>query len=180
MNKNFIITTIVTISLAILSYLATYRNDIKIMNRKEKLERINRQLKELYGPLYGITSANTEVWNKFRGGFRPGKPATGPDMSQKEKEIWIAWMKTVFVPMNNKIYDTIINNTDLIIENKFPKPLGEFCAHEESYRLVISKWEKGDYSDLSAIIDYPTSITTYVDSSYNSLKKSQVELLNSY
>ena len=38
MDKKYVATTLVTIALAILGYFAKYVNDIRIMNRKEKLE----------------------------------------------------------------------------------------------------------------------------------------------
>jgi hypothetical protein len=46
-----LITTIVTITLALIGYVATYLNNIRMSRHQARLERINRQLSELYGPM---------------------------------------------------------------------------------------------------------------------------------
>ncbi len=69
-DQKFIITASITIGLAIFGYIAKYVNDIRIAKRKDKLDRINRQLKELYGPLYSLTSSSNATWNVFRQKFR--------------------------------------------------------------------------------------------------------------
>ena len=44
----------VTVGVALLGFAVKYLNDIKIAQRKDRLDRINQQLKFLYGPLYAI------------------------------------------------------------------------------------------------------------------------------
>jgi hypothetical protein len=45
-----VITAVVTVFVAFIGYLITYLNTIRLAQRTEKLQRINRQLSELYGP----------------------------------------------------------------------------------------------------------------------------------
>ena len=57
---------IATIILAFIGYLVTYLNNLKLSQRTERLERINRQLGELYGPLFALTQSSDRAWKAFR------------------------------------------------------------------------------------------------------------------
>jgi hypothetical protein len=181
MDEKFIITTSVTLVLAIVGYLAKYLNDIKIANRKDKLERINRQLKEFYGPLLSLISSSNASWEKFRKTYRnniisyfdPKNPPT-----EQEEAIWRNWMRTIFIPINEKAYEIIIKNSDLVIEDEFPNCFKDFCAHVETYRPVIKKWDEGDYSEHVALINYPIEIIPYIENAYRQLKVEQNKLIN--
>ena len=61
MTDAFFVTTAVTILLAFTGYLATYFNNLRLAQRNQRLERVSRQLGELYGPLYGLTDAETFI-----------------------------------------------------------------------------------------------------------------------
>ena len=50
MTDAFLITTIVTIVLAFTGYMAAYSNGLRLAQRNQRLERVNKQLGELYGP----------------------------------------------------------------------------------------------------------------------------------
>lgn len=178
-EHDFLITTIVTIALTAVGLIAKYLNDITIVKRKDKLDRVNRQLKEFYGPILSLTSSSKATWTEFtstwgdrRVYFDPQKPP-----SQKELETWRNWMLSVFVPINEKIYEIIINNGDLILENEFPKCLKDFCAHVQSYKPVLNKWENKDYSEHISLLNYPNDLDTYIESGYKYLKVKQSTLI---
>ncbi len=180
MDNKFVLTTTVTIGAAILGYLAKYINDIKIANRKDKLDRVNRQLKEFYGPLLGLMSSSSSSWRKFRETYRNDITAyfdTENPPSEKEKEIWRNWMKTIFIPINEKAYDIIIKNSDLIIEDNFPICFKDFCAHVETYRPVLNKWNENDYTEHTALLNYPIEVLNYVEKSFKKLKEEQNQLI---
>jgi hypothetical protein len=57
MDTNLLLPALVTISLAFIGYFATYFNNLRLSQRSEELARVNRQLSELYGPLFALTHA---------------------------------------------------------------------------------------------------------------------------
>ena len=71
MDRSYIATLSVTILLALLGYLVTYGNNLRLAQRKDRLERVERQLRDLYGPLLSTAEASTRIWNAFRGRYRP-------------------------------------------------------------------------------------------------------------
>ena len=61
-----LITTTVTVLLAFLGYIAIYLNNLQMSRRKDRLERVNKQLSELYGPMFSLTHASSIAWKWFR------------------------------------------------------------------------------------------------------------------
>jgi len=180
MCENIISSTVVSIALVVIGYLAKYANDVKIAGRKDKLERVNRQLKEFYGPLLSLTASSDASWKKFRSIYRNYVTSYFDKLnppSENEKEIWRNWMKTVFIPINEKAYEIIIKNSDLIIEDEFPVCFKDFCAHVETYRPVLKKWDIGDFTEHMALLNYPMEIIEYVENGYRKLKYEQNKLI---
>ncbi|MFF8439393.1 hypothetical protein ACF07U_00750 [Streptomyces californicus] len=59
------IALVVTITLALIGYVAAYLNGLRLAQRGERLARINRQLSDLYGPLFALTEANSRAFEAF-------------------------------------------------------------------------------------------------------------------
>lgn len=169
----------VTIILAISGYTYTYSKDVDLAIHKAQLERVNSQLKYLYGPLYSTTYAQERVWREFRLRNRPNQPywGTSTPPSDNEAKEWRLWMKNVFMPLNLKMEKIILDNTDLLVEDIIPENLLDLLAHIEGYRATLAKWENNDFNEHTSFFNYPTGIEKYSRSSYVVLKKKQSELL---
>jgi hypothetical protein len=179
-HSEFLTTSIITVSLALIGYLVKYFNDVSITKRKDKLDRVNHQLKDLYGPLLSLTNSSNTAWVKFRSIYRNYNPAyfdSRNPPNEEEMKVWRLWMTTVFFPIVDKKYNIIIDNTDLIIEDHFPKCLEDFCAHVNTYRPVLEKWKNGDYSEHVSLLGYPKELNSYFQSVFDKLKKEQNRLL---
>ena len=182
MDTSLVVTTIITILLALIGYFATYLNNLRLSQRSEKLNRVNRQLGELYGPLFALTHASSTAWRAFRSVYRPGQAffvTGGRPPTEEELKAWRLWMTTVFMPINLRIYEIILSKSELLIETKMPECLLLFCAHVTAYQAVIKKWEINDYSEHLSIVNYPNEIDEYAKSSYQTLKAEQARLINS-
>jgi hypothetical protein len=180
MNDAFLVTTAVTVVLAFTGYMFTYLNSVRLSQRNERLERVSKQLGELYGPLYGLINSETTIFGIFRSIYRPDKHFFSEEDPPSEEDLkaWRAWMTTVFGPMNDQMYELILTKTDLLIETEMPPCLLELCAHVVGYRLVFKQWEQGDYSENMSLLPFPqVEFQKYVDESYNALKREQAKLL---
>ena len=167
-----IITTVVTVFLALLGYFATYSNNLRISRRKDQLERINKQLSELYGPMFSITHASTTAWKSFK-----DDNPSDTEISDEDLKEWRLWITVVFMPQNIKLYNIILNQSDLLIETAMPQCLLDFCAHTVALQALVERWKNGDYSENYAIARYPESIDQYARESYTRLKAEQSKLL---
>jgi hypothetical protein len=61
----------VDVVVAIIGYFVTYRTNLSLAQRNDRLERINRQLSEFYGPLLALTRSSDQSWQAFRKRYRP-------------------------------------------------------------------------------------------------------------
>ena len=170
----------VTVAVALLGFAAKYFNDIKIAQRKDRLDRINQQLKLLYGPLYAIDQAGNTAWTAFRERNRPNKSYwTGtPPPNEQDKETWRLWMREVFMPLNLRLEKTIVENADLLIEKKMPESLLLLLAHVSAYKAVLKRWENQDYTEHISLVNFPRQeVRTYAEKSFTDLKNEQARLL---
>jgi hypothetical protein len=179
MDGKTIVTLLVTVALAFVGYLVKYVNDLAIARRKDKLERVNLQLKNLYGPLYATGRASEIAWQAFRSRYRPGKAFFGTQPAPNDDELaaWRLWMSEVFMPLNLRLEKTIVENGDLIIEEQMPECFLSLCAHVAAYKPVMKNWQSGDYSQLMSVSNYPDDLLKYVESTYSELKHTQAALL---
>lgn len=173
-----------TIAFAILSgiigFLAKGIYDLWAARRKDRLDRVNQQLKLLYGPLYALNQASNLAWSAFRSKTRPGGSFFGelPPPSNEELQAWRLWMETVFQPLHDEMMLAITKNADLLIEQNLPQPLQLFCAHVAAYKVVFERWSKGDFSEHVSVMNYPTQdLNAYLERSFKHLKEKQARLL---
>lgn len=62
---------IIGVCIAVIGYFVKYRTDLRLAQRNDRLERINRQLSEFYGPLLALTRSSGQSWQAFRKRYRP-------------------------------------------------------------------------------------------------------------
>lgn len=180
MDDKTVITLSVTIILAFAGYFVKYINDIVISRRKDRLDRINLQLKNLYGILYAVDQSSSIVWNAFRSKYRVRIPyfATDSPPTKEEEEIWRLWILEVFMPLNLIMEKAIIENSDLIIENEMPQCLLKLIAHISAYKPVIKKWQNGDFSEHLSMTGFPKEdLRPYIEKSYFNLRQERAAIL---
>jgi hypothetical protein len=60
-----------------------------------------------------------------------------------------------------------------------PTSLLVLCAHVSAYEVVLHRWEQGDFSEHTALINYPSDLEEYATRTFRRLKHKQLELLGS-
>ncbi len=184
MNAALITTVIaaaVTVFVALTGYFITYRNNLLIAQRTEQLNRINRQLSELYGPLYAVVNTGDQVWKAFSGKHSlwiSHLESTENKPTDSELQEWRRWMTTVFMPSNRQLVELIKTKSDLIIESDIPTCLKDLCAHVAAYEIVLIRWEQHDFSEHVSIIGFPSEdLMRYTTQSFKDLKSKQAQMI---
>lgn len=176
-----ILPAIVAIFVAFTGFIIKFINDIILAKRKDKLDRINKQLSDFYGPLYSLRKSSNVAWAAFRKKNKPtGAYFGNPNSPTNEEdiEIWKHYMIYVFMPINDKIYDIIVNKSDLLIENEMPKCLLDLISHIVIYKAVIKNWEKGNNNEFTSTSNFPLEVDDYIFKSFEKLKKEQYKIIN--
>ena len=167
-----LITVSVTILLAAAGYIATYLNGLRLARRKDRLDRVSKQLSDFYGPLLALSRATERSWSAF-------VDAHGSMPSAEDRKAHFRlWMREVFMPLNIRMVDVVTNKADLLDEPYVPELLLELCAHVASYRAILKRWEEGDFSETAAKIPFPgPDLNAYAERTFARLKAEQNDLL---
>lgn len=174
---------IITLLLAFTGYYYTYAKELSFANRKDQLERVDRQLRELYGPLYSLSTAGSRTWKVFRQVYRPNDMSfwdSEPAPTPEEAAAWRLWMTEVFMPLNLDMESLILKHSDLLIESEMPEILLELSAHIAGYKPILKSWAQEDYTQNTSAIDFPYGIDEYAQKNYQILKARQAELLGEF
>lgn len=181
MDRAATITIVVTVLLAASGYVATYAYNLRLAQRKDRLEHVNRQLSDLYGPLVALTTSGMSAWIGFRQIYRPGIThywAEDPPPTDAEAAAWRLWMTEVFMPLNERIFDVVTNNAELLVEEQMPQPLLDVCAHVAGYRPVLRSWKDGDTTRHTSTNNFNgRELADYALTRFRALKLEQRELM---
>jgi hypothetical protein len=168
-----------------IGYVYKYQTDLKLLQRNDRLERINRQLSDFYGPLLALTRSSERSWIAFRARYRCGGGSywrIDPPATEDDAVAWRLWMTTVFVPMHQQMMELVLTHADLIVESEMPLCLLDLCAHVAGYQAVLKQWEAGDISvareDNISVVNFPSQeLTEYAAVAFDRLKTEQARLL---
>ncbi|MFD4224657.1 hypothetical protein [Streptomyces griseus] len=183
MKLEVVVPLVITVLVATAGYVVTYLTSLRLARRKDCLDRVNRQLGELYGPLYAQAEAVDRSWNKFCDRYWPLWIASEP-VTAEQAAIWRLWMSTVFMPLNRRMAELVVSHADLLREETIPEPLKELCAHVACYEPVLARWQEDGFDSVqfddhvSIAGDFPRGeLDLYVRTSFESLKLEQARLL---
>jgi hypothetical protein len=177
----------VGVAVAVIGYFVTYRTNLRLAQRNDRLERINSQLSEFYGPLLALTRSSDQSWQAFRKRYRPGGGSfwkSDPPLTVEDAAAWRLWMITVFVPVHQQMMELVLNRAHLIEEPDMPSCLLTLCAHVNGYQAILKEWETGEISiereDNISIVNFPgEELAAYAATAFSRLKAEQAELLGS-
>ena len=173
--------SLAAVGVALVGFVVTYAISLRLAVRKDRLYRVDRQLRKLYGPLFSLNRTSAEVYRAFRQEWRKdvqGYWSNPVPPTEEEARAWRLWMVEVFFPLIARMEDLVIQHADLIDETEMPPCLLELVTHVSTYRAVLKAWEQGDFSRHTSMLPYPrATITEYLERRYAELKARQAELL---
>jgi hypothetical protein len=157
--------------------------------RKDQLTRVDAQLQRLYGPLYALTVADSATWQTYSStSCNRTKYLFSPAIlrSVTDVDTWRVCMRNVFEPLNEKMEDAIVNNSQLMIGGTMPMTFQTLIVHTERYKAVIADWKPSDRKDVRSYtsrktnvvegLTYPVHIIACVSESFQALKSRQQQL----
>jgi hypothetical protein len=110
-------------------------------HRRNAANDIDSQIERLFGPLHAYSIVNAEAWEIFVKKAPIGAPKWSDQLSDSEIELWRRWMKSVFLPLNNKIEAILTENMQLIDGAELYPVFQQFLVHATSFRAVAAKWD---------------------------------------
>lgn len=167
---------------AFLGWLFTYYNSKKTDERKAQIERINDQVRLLYGPLLACVHASRSAYAAMVRQHSPDGTVQGFVQALQASpegpvgEAYRRWMKVVLQPLNEKAADVIVNHVDLLRTPYIDPLLLQLVAHVSANKVILRRWEEGSVREWSAI-SYPNQLLDYITAEFKRIKRKQAELL---
>uniref|UniRef100_A0A7R9YPK9 Uncharacterized protein n=1 Tax=Chlamydomonas euryale TaxID=1486919 RepID=A0A7R9YPK9_9CHLO len=163
-------------------YLFTYWNSKAVEERKARIDRVNRQLREFYGPLLACVTATKSAYDAMVQQHSPDGTlmaftrALSEDSQGATASAYRGWMAQVLQPLNEKAAAIATDNIDLLDGSSIQPQLLQLVAHVYANRVMLDRWERGDYTSAS-VISYPNSIVEFARREFAAMKRRQAELL---
>lgn len=175
------LTASTAIVVAIVTGSISYLTSRRLHRKQSELARVDRQLSELYGPLYALSRSSDFSWVTFRqnhGADRLAYFDVEADVSPDEIESWCEWMTHVFMPVNRKMQEILLSKTELLISDDLPESLIALCSHVAEYEMILARWASGNRDVLTATNNHPgRQLSEYAQTSYQFLRARQRTLL---
>ena len=179
------VVTLVGVLVAAFGYFVKYATDLRLAQRNDRLDRINRQLSGFYSPLLAFTRSSEESWRAFRRRYRPPGSKSfwraEPAPTREDVLMWRLWVTTMFMPANERITQLVIEHADLVEEPEMPPCLLALRAHVAGYQ-AIKEWDLGEVSlareDNISVVNFPGhELADYATPRFGRLKTEQSALL---
>jgi hypothetical protein len=173
-----VITASASIVVAVLVFVLNQRAMANAERRRAGLERVERQLRELYGPLHAMVTANEELWRRLHENYLPAQEVrrSGSATTPAQARQWQVVLEHALMPANRQMRDLLVAHADLLVETDMPAPLREFCAHVAAYEIQVAAEAAGVTVPL--VVPHPgDSFAGYLAETYAALKRRQAALL---
>jgi hypothetical protein len=160
-----------------------------------QLDRLNRQLSQLYGPLYALYEEGERNWMLFVARFsrdsrpwatRTFLPSSSDDFPPPGKESMVEYrrrMEKLFMPTNTRMERLIVEHADLIVGTRMPDEFSDFLAHVASAKLLMHQWKSDSvfgpdqWKRHHAEYPHPPALKHLIRGSFEVLKSTQQKLL---
>lgn len=166
--------------LAVIGTLIGVILQIRAKRRDDKLaaqlNRLDKQLSELYGPLYAWFESGHENFIAFTKVF--------PNSLSYDNEKYRIWMKQVFMRTNIAMEEIIINNAELFIGERIPDPFLKFCLHVAALKVYVAEWDNPEFNQeewkryMSEFQHPQSKLHAYIRASFEVLKEEQTRILS--
>ncbi len=179
-NFTTVLPLVIPVVLALCGYFYAYFYGKKQEQRKNRLERINRQLDELYGPLLAIVQSNQQAWENFIAKHAGNSSFYKKENNPTPEEVaeFHNWMSTVFMPNNDELHTIIKNNTSLLVENEIPGVLLALFAHIMEFRINFKERKEAHAEVAESRSKYPgKALLQYCEDKFRELKTEQISII---
>lgn len=177
------------IVLALIGYVIKSMSDRQTERRKNRLDRVNAQLHDLYGPLYAIVTMIDVSWRAFHEKFWPDRNTFFDEAHRDAQTVeqWKWWMREVATPLNESAGGVIAHHSDLLRDGDYPDCFRKFLTHIAEYRSIMPLWDRLDPSAMAvpdltryyfATQKYPNEFAAAVRREFLTAKREQERLIN--
>jgi len=164
-----------------LSTLKRYELECRIQSLKSELNRTERQLESLFGPLRAITHATGMGYRSWVEEHRGvGSSLQLEDWIRrrprsKKAQRYRQLMSCTLQPLNRRAMELVLSHTHLI-DGDFPECLYSLYAHVIEMDSLLERWKHRDRALLFPPTLYPVDVNTWASEEFRRLREKQQRL----
>ncbi|MFI1032221.1 hypothetical protein [Streptomyces sp. NPDC020951] len=179
---NTITVAIIAASVSVIGWLVNHilseqseRNKAK---RQALLSHIEKQLEELYGPLFFLMHEGDSSFKDFLETVGRNYVFVNGEIREEDLHAWLFWVDNDLMPRNHAIQKLLSSKAHLIDASRMPESFLAFLDHYNSWRVSHLRWkEEGVPYRWHSRTNWPREFHRDVVKTYERLKRRQEELI---
>ncbi|MFG2144435.1 hypothetical protein ACGFRG_09605 [Streptomyces sp. NPDC048696] len=161
----------------LVNHILSERSERNRNRHKAKLSHIERQLEDLYGPLFFLLHEGTASFRDFKETVGRNIGIIGPSMSPEDLDTWLFWVDNDLMPRNAAIQGLLSSKAHLIDAPRMPASYLAFIDHHNSWRVSHLRWKQEGVPYLwHSRTNWPREFERDVIATYEKLKRRQEEI----
>ena len=158
--------------------------DMKLRQKQWEKEQIDNQIAEFYGPISALLQEQDIIFERIlymlgrRHVFSKDQFQLS-DLPENEQKIWIHYVDTYKIPLNNKIVEIIRNKKHLVYKSEIPTCFKLYLDYTLGWELLDNQKRSGvpNYYEYFYSFNFPSEFTIYINNTLDVLLKRQAELI---
>ena len=171
----------VSLFLAAIGYLTTALHSLRAQQHRARVDRVNEQLKALYGPLLACVTASKSAYEamlrqaKFSTN-REFRAAVRADPDGPAAKQYRTWVREGLMPLSERAARSVQERADLLEGSDISPLLLQLVSHVSAYKVILRRWDQGEKAE-SSVVHYPEELEQWVSEGFLLLKQRQARLL---
>jgi hypothetical protein len=168
---------------SVITHIVVSRNDKRKRREEARLRHLQRQIEDLYGPLYGLiqfgAAINEVEWLRLPKECRDEKGWPRDEQGGKALQFF---REHYYLPLNEQIIELIRTKVYLLNSDGIPDSFAKFIKHAAQLDSLHRLWKEADIStpfEETKVIEYPMEFRSEVQSTLNKLRKEYNEYIAS-
>jgi hypothetical protein len=175
-----------TLIASVIAAIAASVSSLIVKRRRDRLraqlDLVNAQLRDFYGPLLSTAEASEKAWVTFKRIYKNGSDNEDfwdqADPPTHDARIaYHHWIKTLFIPLNDKMAEIVSTRLDLLIDRGIPQCLTDLYVHALTRKTALAMWDDESGSPPEAAAFPAEELLPYLEASFIALKDEQARLL---
>ncbi|MBD0743828.1 hypothetical protein [Streptomyces sp. CBMA152] len=180
MDSTVTAATIAAVAAAVgwlVNHILSERSERNRNKHRARLSHVERQLEELYGPLFFLLHEGTASFKDFSETVGRNIFFANGSISSEDLNTWLFWVDNDLMPRNSAIQVLLSTKAHLIDAPRMPASYIAFIDHHSSWRVSHLRWkEEGVPYRWHSRTNWPREFELDVIATYEKLKRIQEEI----
>lgn len=164
---------------SLLTLILVVRNEKRKRREEAALRHLQRQIEELYGPLFGLiefgAAINDIEWKRLPAGERDEK---GRPKNEEGGKVIRFFREHYYMPLNNQMMELIRTKAYLLDSDAIPESFKIFMRHAAELDCFHGLWKEVDIKTHGKQpIEYPKQFRSEVEETLNALRQEYNEYI---